>query len=83
MRRNLIFESKIPFLCFIRLPKYHKEVNTEAGKREGTLRQKPGFHMIVTVSDLLRHIGDVSPISQRQALKLISALSMRPLTVRV
>ena len=24
---------------------------------------KPGFHMIVTVGDLLRHIGDVSPIT--------------------
>ena len=56
---------------------------------------KPGFHMIVTVGDLLRHIGDVSPISQRHmetiavtiiwkpGFKLISTLSMRPRTVPV
>ena len=33
--------------------------------RKSTYTLKPGFHMIVTLGDLLRHIGDVSPISRR------------------
>ena len=34
---------------------------------------KPGFHMIVTVGDILRHIGDASPIS-RQHMETITVL---------
>ena len=36
---------EIPFLFFICLPKHHKEVNTETGKREGTLRQNMTFEL--------------------------------------
>ena len=56
---------------------------------------KPGFYMIVTAVDLLRHIGDMSRISRRHVetitatiiwkpgFKLISALSMCPRNIPV
>ena len=61
----------------------------------GEERLKPGFYMIVTVGDLLQHIGEVSPISRQHmetitvtiiwkpGFKLISTLSMHPRTVPV
>ena len=39
---------------------------------------KPGFHMIVTFGDLLRQIGDVSPISRRHMETIIVMIIRKP-----
>ena len=56
----MLYESKVNLGGKIFFGKITHHLDLEIRK----LLVKPGFHMIVTVGDLLRHISNVSPISR-------------------